>query len=110
MPATAMGPVIGRLSDRVNAKYLVLSGLLGMAPGLALFAVRTLRDAPAWRCVPGLLVCGLGMGLALVPLNNTALRTVPPGLRGTASDGHLPRLVRQYLLPRVLGSGHTQSS
>ncbi|MEU0804949.1 DHA2 family efflux MFS transporter permease subunit [Streptomyces sp. NPDC005970] len=104
--AATMGPFIGRLSDRVNAKYLVLSGLLGMALGLALVAVRTLRDAPAWQCVPGLLLCGLGMGLALVPLNNTALRTVPPELRGTASGTYFT--ARQ--LGAVLGSATTSAA
>lgn len=101
--AAGLGPFTGRLSDRVNAKYLVVSGLSGMAGGLALVAVRTTATAPAPALLPGLVVCGLGMGLVLVPLNSAALRTVRPELRGTASGVYFT--ARQ--LGAVLGSAVT---
>ncbi|WP_326611384.1 MFS transporter [Streptomyces scopuliridis] len=75
-----MGPFIGRLSDRVNGKYLVMSGLLGMALGLAVIALPAEAELPPWQLIPGLLVCGLGMGLVLVPVNNVAMGTVPADL------------------------------
>ncbi|MFE2033931.1 DHA2 family efflux MFS transporter permease subunit [Streptomyces scopuliridis] len=80
-----MGPFIGRLSDRVNGKYLVMSGLLGMALGLAVIALQAEAELPPWQLVPGLLVCALGMGLVLVPVNNVAMGTVAADLRGAAS-------------------------
>ncbi|MET8981388.1 MFS transporter [Streptomyces sp. NPDC004539] len=101
--SATMGPFIGRLSDRVNAKYLVVAGLLGMAAGLALVATRTTSTAPSSALIPGLVVCGLGMGLVLVPLNNTAMRTVQPELRATASGVYFT--ARQ--LGAVLGSATT---
>ncbi|MGV9383082.1 DHA2 family efflux MFS transporter permease subunit [Nonomuraea sp. NPDC003707] len=80
-----MGPFIGRLSDRVGGKYLIMSGLFGMAGGLGALALQADAELPPWHLVPGLLLCGLGMGLVLVPVNNVAMGSVPPGLRGTAS-------------------------
>ncbi|AXG79460.1 DHA2 family efflux MFS transporter permease subunit [Streptomyces paludis] len=80
-----MGPFIGRLSDRVSGKYLVMAGLVGMALGLAVLAVQAAPDLPPWQLMPGLLVCGLGMGCVLVPVNNVAMGTVPAELRGAAS-------------------------
>jgi EmrB/QacA subfamily drug resistance transporter len=103
--SAVMGPFTGRLSDRMNTKHLVLSGLVGMAGGLTLVAARTTPGAPAWQCVPGLLACGLGMGLVLVPLNSTAMGTVRPELRGTASGLYFTS--RQ--LGAVLGSATTSA-
>ncbi|MEU6375403.1 DHA2 family efflux MFS transporter permease subunit [Streptomyces sp. NPDC046909] len=103
--SAVMGPFTGRLSDRMNTKHLVLSGLVGMAGGLALVAARTTPGASAWQCVPGLLACGLGMGLVLVPLNSTAMGTVQPELRGTASGLYFT--ARQ--LGAVLGSATTSA-
>ncbi|ADI13127.1 EmrB/QacA family drug resistance transporter [Streptomyces bingchenggensis BCW-1] len=80
-----MGPFIGRLSDRVSGKYLVMSGLLGMALGLGIIALQAEAELPPWQLTPGLLVCGLGMGFVLVPVNNVAMGTVPAELRGAAS-------------------------
>ncbi|MFE3144429.1 MFS transporter [Streptomyces scopuliridis] len=80
-----MGPFIGRLSDRVSGKYLVMAGLLGMALGLGVIAVQARADLPPWQLVPGLLVCGFGMGCVLVPVNNVAMGTVPADLQGAAS-------------------------
>lgn len=80
-----MGPFTGRLSDRVNGKYLVMTGLTGMAAGLGIIAAQARPGLPAWQLLPGLLVCGLGMGFVLVPVNNIAMGTVPPDLRGAAS-------------------------
>ncbi|MEV4972139.1 MFS transporter [Streptomyces scopuliridis] len=83
--SSLMGPFIGRLSDRVNGKYLIISGLLGMAVGLGIIALQARPGLPPWQLTPGLLVCGLGMGCVLVPVNNVAMGTVPAGLRGAAS-------------------------
>ncbi|MEU1302277.1 DHA2 family efflux MFS transporter permease subunit [Streptomyces shenzhenensis] len=80
-----MGPFIGRLSDRINGRNLVVAGLLGMAAGLGIIALQARPGLPSWQLIPGLLVCGFGMGLVLVPVNNVAMGTVPAELRGTAS-------------------------
>ncbi|MFC4563645.1 DHA2 family efflux MFS transporter permease subunit [Nocardiopsis mangrovi] len=80
-----MGPFIGRLSDRVNGKYLVMSGLLGMALGLGIIDLQARADLPPAQLVPGLLVVGAGMGLVLVSVNNVAMGSVRPELRGAAS-------------------------
>ncbi|MEU3617960.1 DHA2 family efflux MFS transporter permease subunit [Streptomyces sp. NPDC006872] len=80
-----LGPFVGRLSDRVNGKYLVISGLFGMALGLGVVALQASADLPPWQLVPGLLLTGLGMGFVLVPVNSIAMGSVRPELRGAAS-------------------------
>lgn len=69
--SASMGPFIGRLSDRVGGKSLVMSGLFGMAGGLSVVAVQARADLPAWQLIPGLVLTGLGMGFVLVPVNSS---------------------------------------
>ncbi|MGW1785189.1 DHA2 family efflux MFS transporter permease subunit [Streptomyces sp. NPDC002143] len=83
--SASMGPFIGRLSDRVGGKYLVMSGLFGMAGGLGVVAIQARADLPAWQLIPGLVLTGLGMGFVLVPVNSVAMGSVPADLRGAAS-------------------------
>ncbi|MFC3998134.1 DHA2 family efflux MFS transporter permease subunit [Nocardiopsis sediminis] len=80
-----LGPVIGRLMDRVDGKYLVMSGLAGMALGLGIIDLQARADIPPAHLVPGLLVIGAGMGSVLVSVNTVAMGSVRPELRGAAS-------------------------
>ncbi|MFD9655521.1 DHA2 family efflux MFS transporter permease subunit [Streptomyces mirabilis] len=83
--SASMGPFIGRLSDHVGGKYLIMSGLFGMAGGLGVVATQARADLPAWQLIPGLVLTGLGMGFVLVPVNSVAMGSVPSQLRGAAS-------------------------
>jgi predicted MFS family arabinose efflux permease len=64
------------LVPRHGARPLMVAGMLGCAAGLALLAVFGLDEVGGsfWTTLfPGLLVCGLGLGLAFVSLTVTAI-------------------------------------
>jgi EmrB/QacA subfamily drug resistance transporter len=80
-----VAPFIGRLSDRANAKYLVVIGFVALAAGLGLVAFEAGPDTDPWTLVPALLVAGIGTGFVFAPMSNIAMRSVEPMLAGTAS-------------------------
>jgi EmrB/QacA subfamily drug resistance transporter len=80
-----IAPFVGRLSDRTNAKYLVLSGFLALAAGHGIIIAQARVDTDPWALVPALLVCGVGIGFIFAPMSNIAMRSVEPALAGTAS-------------------------
>jgi EmrB/QacA subfamily drug resistance transporter len=80
-----IAPFVGRLSDRGNAKYLVMTGFLALAAGLGLVALQAGPDTDPWSLIPALLLCGVGTGFVFAPMSNITMRSVEPGLAGTAS-------------------------
>jgi EmrB/QacA subfamily drug resistance transporter len=80
-----VAPFIGRMSDRVNAKYLVMVGFVALAVGLGIVALQARADTNPWTLVPALLVCGLGTGFVFAPMSNVAMSSVEATLAGAAS-------------------------
>ena len=80
-----IAPFVGRMSDRANAKYLVLIGFLALAAGLGLIALQGRADTDPLSLVPALLLSGVGIGFVFAPMSNIAMRSVEPALAGTAS-------------------------
>jgi len=80
-----IAPFVGRLSDRVNAKYLVLTGFVALAAGLAVISLQARADTNPWALVPALLLCGAGTGFVFAPMSNIAMSSVERSLAGTAS-------------------------
>ncbi|NIH85494.1 MFS transporter [Amycolatopsis granulosa] len=80
-----MAPFIGRLSDRVNPKYLVIFGIVALAAGMALIALMARETSTWWVTFPGLLLCGMGTGSVFAPMSNATMSSVEPRLAGTAS-------------------------
>ncbi|HVW41408.1 MAG TPA: DHA2 family efflux MFS transporter permease subunit [Amycolatopsis sp.] len=80
-----VAPFTGRLSDRANAKYLVLTGFVALAAGLAIIAVQARASTSPWALTPALLVCGIGTGFVFAPMSNIAMGSVPRELAGSAS-------------------------
>jgi len=80
-----IAPFIGRLSDRTNAKYLVMTGFLALAGGLGLIAVMAGPDTNPLSLIPALLLAGIGTGCVFAPMSNITMRSVEPALAGTAS-------------------------
>ncbi|MER6790754.1 DHA2 family efflux MFS transporter permease subunit [Amycolatopsis mediterranei] len=80
-----VAPFVGRASDKVNGKYLVMFGLAALAAGLGIIALQATPDSNAWTFVPALLVCGLGIGCIFSPMSNLTMGSVEPRLAGTAS-------------------------
>lgn len=98
-----VAPFIGRLSDRVNPKYLVIFGLFGLAGGLGLIVVMVRATSSPLAMIPGLLVVGLGTGSVFAPMSNAAMSSVEPRLAGAASG--ILNTARQ--VGGVLGSAAT---
>ncbi len=74
----------GRLSARINVRWLIGPGLLMVGAGLLL--MRGLEASSDWtHLIPGFLVAGLGSGLVNPPLASTAVGVVEPRFAGMAS-------------------------
>ncbi|MDE3070552.1 MAG: MFS transporter, partial [Acidobacteriota bacterium] len=88
LPMMAMlilvAPAAGKLADRTGPRWPMTSGLAAVA--LALLLLSQLQQHSGYRDVlPGLLVAGFGMSLALTPMTVAALATVPDTKAGLAS-------------------------
>ncbi len=77
-------PISGRLSDRVGARALTVSGLAAVAVGLAGLSF-TRADTPVAQMIAFLLVVGAGIGLFQSPNNSTVFGSAPPEALGVAS-------------------------
>jgi EmrB/QacA subfamily drug resistance transporter len=80
-----VAPFVGRLSDKVNAKYLVVFGFLALTAGLSIISVQARATTNPWALVPALLVCGLGIGCVFAPMSNVTMSSVDRTLAGAAS-------------------------
>ncbi|WP_395245334.1 DHA2 family efflux MFS transporter permease subunit [Agromyces sp. MMS24-K17] len=80
-----MAPLAGKLTDRVNPKWVAFAGLLIVAGALAWIGQLIDPDiAPAWVLVPAAFL-GLGMSGIWAPLASTATRNLPPAQAGAGS-------------------------
>lgn len=83
--ASGMGfPLVPRLGRNLIALGAMVKGC-GMAILLITFLV--VDDITWWHPLPGLLVCGLGMGLVAPTIADVALARVQPADAGSASGG-----------------------
>ncbi|MEU5692074.1 DHA2 family efflux MFS transporter permease subunit [Actinosynnema sp. NPDC020468] len=80
-----IAPFVGRASDRVNGRYLVMGGLALLALGMGIIALQARPDSNPWTFIPALLLCGLGIGCIFSPMSNLTMNAVEPRLAGTAS-------------------------
>ena len=80
-----VAPFVGRASDKVNGKYLVMFGLAALAAGLGVIALQASPTSSPWSFIPALLMCGLGIGCIFSPMSNLTMGAVEPRLAGTAS-------------------------
>jgi EmrB/QacA subfamily drug resistance transporter len=74
----------GRLTGHVSARWLIGPGFLVLGVGLLLMlGIQT--DSSWTHLVPGLIVCGVGIGFINPPLASTAIGVVSPDRAGMAS-------------------------
>jgi DHA2 family lincomycin resistance protein-like MFS transporter len=74
-----LGPVVGRLYDRIGARPLVVPGAVVLA--LALWAFTTLgASSPLWMIIGMHVVLVVGLSLMLTPLITDALGQLPGDL------------------------------
>jgi EmrB/QacA subfamily drug resistance transporter len=79
------GVANGPAGQRLNPKYLIVTGLLLLAAGSAFIVWAAHADSSRWSFVPGLIVSGLGMGCIWGPVYSMATRDIRPELGGVAS-------------------------
>jgi EmrB/QacA subfamily drug resistance transporter len=81
----AVAPFLGRATDRVGGKYILMSGLTLFGAGMG-WAVLVARPDSSWQdFLAPMIVAGLGMGGTFAPLTTTAMREVEPTMAGAAS-------------------------
>jgi EmrB/QacA subfamily drug resistance transporter len=88
LPATVviiiMGPLAGRLTDRVGPRPLMTLGLSFVAAALFIQSQLTIHTGYGllW---PGFVLMGLGMGLTMSPMSTAAMNSVDRSKAGVAS-------------------------
>ena len=90
LAAFAVSAAIGRVLHTTSPRLLIGSGLLVIAAGALAQAV--IRTGSSWSVVmPGLVLVGIGAGLAMAPLSSTAMAAVPlAGGHGGGRAEHVP--------------------
>lgn len=107
-----VGPIAGRLSDRIGSRELSSGGLLVTAVALIILAKSGL--AQYTTVALGLSLCGIGNGLFNSPNTSAVMGSVPPDRRGVAAStrtllfntGQLFSMGISFaILASVMGSG-----
>ncbi|OJU94485.1 MAG: hypothetical protein BGO23_03535 [Solirubrobacterales bacterium 67-14] len=88
LPITGMmllaGPIAGRLTTKVQVRYLLSGGLLGVAVGI--FLLHGIDVNSGWTAlILGFVVAGIGSGFVNPPLASTAIGVVEQRRSGMAS-------------------------
>ncbi|QUS38961.1 DHA2 family efflux MFS transporter permease subunit [Tardiphaga alba] len=79
-----MAPVVGRLMTKVDLRILIATGLVLFASGTWMMTWIT-RDFDFYELLYPQILRGMGMMLAMVPINNIALGTLTPEMLKNAS-------------------------
>jgi multidrug resistance protein len=95
-----MAPIVGRLTDRVNPKWVALAGFTLSAGSLVWLAVWMTPDAALWTLLVPAAFLGIGMSGVWSPLAATATRNLPVTKAGAGSGVY--NMTRQ--VGAVLGS------
>ena len=95
-----VAPGAGRLVDRIGGKFVLITGLLFFGAGVAHLSWVAAPSNDWQDFVPGMALCGAGMGAIFGPMQTIATYGIPPERAGAASG--LLNTARQ--LGAVLGS------
>ncbi len=80
-----LAPGLGRLTDKIGGKYILLTGLSLFAVGMG-WAVLIATPHSVWYdFLAPMIVAGLGMGGTFPPMTTTAMSEVDPRMAGAAS-------------------------
>jgi EmrB/QacA subfamily drug resistance transporter len=80
-----LAPVLGRLTDKIGGKYILMTGLSLFAAGMG-WAVLIATPHSAWYdFLAPMIVAGLGMGGTFPPMTTVAMSEVDPRMAGAAS-------------------------
>jgi EmrB/QacA subfamily drug resistance transporter len=82
-----VAPIAGMIAPRVGVRPLLVAGLALQAVGLAWQGVLVSSTGLVYAdLVPGLILCGVGMGLTFAPSSTAVLADMVPNDHGTASS------------------------
>jgi EmrB/QacA subfamily drug resistance transporter len=79
-----IAPRAGKLSDRIGPRPLVTFGMLVLAGSLFWFSQLGTSES-FWSLLPGMLLGGVGMGVAMAPVTAAAMSSVRPDKAGVGS-------------------------
>ena len=79
-----VAPIAGKLSDKHGSRWLMTGGMVLLGVQL-LYLSQLGVDADFWNLLPGFVVGGLGMALAMTPTAAAATRAVPVHKSGVGS-------------------------
>lgn len=82
MTAAGLAP---RLAERIGPRATMITGIAMTGVSLALMAVFVSVDGGYVSILPGLVVMGIGLGLAMVPSTEAITRSLPREKQGVAS-------------------------
>jgi EmrB/QacA subfamily drug resistance transporter len=83
--SAVVAPVAGRLSDRLEAKWILFTGLICFAAGLGLAAYMISLNATQAEFWGPAALAGIGLGATFAPLTTVAMRDIRPQVAGAAS-------------------------
>src|SRR6266550_1371822 len=79
-----IAPQAGRISDRVGPRPLVAGGMVVLTGSLVWFSQMGLHES-FWALLPGMLLGGVGMGVAMAPVTAAAMSSVRADKAGVGS-------------------------
>ena len=79
-----IAPAAGRFSDKIGPRWLMGGGMALVSASLLLFS-RLGIGSSFWDILPGMVVGGVGMGLAMTPTTAAAMGSVPVDKAGVGS-------------------------
>jgi EmrB/QacA subfamily drug resistance transporter len=79
-----LGPITGKLSDRVGSRWLVTAGMTLVGISLLVFSGLD-ADSGFWDLFPGLILGGAGMATVMPPATAAAIGSVPVAKAGIGS-------------------------
>jgi EmrB/QacA subfamily drug resistance transporter len=84
MLAFIVAPIAGKLTTRIQSRFLMGTGMLLVAVGCLLMAF--LKGDSQWTVLlPGFVVCGIGIGMTNPVIASASVSVVPPERSGMAS-------------------------
>jgi EmrB/QacA subfamily drug resistance transporter len=79
-----VAPLAGRFSDKIGSRWLMGAGLVLLSASLLSFSTLGV-DSTFWDILPGLILAGFGMSLAMTPTTAAAMGSVPVDKAGVGS-------------------------
>ena len=79
-----VAPLAGRFSDKIGSRWLMGTGLVLLSASLISFSTLD-AGSSFWDIVPGLVLGGFGMSLAMTPTTAAAMGSVPVDKAGVGS-------------------------